>query len=151
MDILDLIKKEHRKVEALFSEIESTEDTQKLYEGFNQLYEEISLYVEVKEQVFYPAIRKHCEDTEELVGEAQKEHDQVKQLLEEMESLSPTSKEFQAKIRELKQVIQHYTKEEENQVFLRVRESMSNETRIRLGSEFEQVKKKLQSEMSIFS
>ena len=149
MDILDLIKKDHRQIETLFSEVETTDDTQKLYQCFNQLYEEISLHTEVEEQTFYPAIRDYCEDADELVDEAQGQHDEAKQLLEEIESLSPTSAEFQAKIRELKQAIQHHVQEEETQVFSQARQCMSEAKRLQLGNEFEAVKSQLQSEMSI--
>ena len=148
MDILDLIKKDHRKVETLFSDIESTDDPQKLYECFNQLYEEISLHAEAEEQIFYPAVRD-CENTEELVDEAQNEHDEAKQMLEELEDFSPTSAEFQQKISQLKQIIQHHVQSEENEVFSQVRECMSAEEREQLGSEFEAVKSQLQSELAI--
>jgi len=150
MDILDFIKKDHRQIDTLFSEIEATDDTQKLYHCFNQLYEEINLHAEVESQTFYPAIRE-CTDSDGLVNEAQKEHDQAKQLLEEIEFLSPTSEEFKAKIRELKQVIQHHVQEEENEIFSQVRQYMNEEKRAQLGREFEAVKSKLHSEMSIAS
>ena len=150
MDVLELIKADHRLVETLFSEIESTDDPHKLYEGFNQLYKALSVHTEVEEQTFYPAIR-HCQNTEELVNEAQKEHDNAKQMLEDLASLSPTSAEFNKKIGNLKQVIQHHVQEEENAVFSQVRECMSEEERKQLGSEFAAVKSKLQNEMSVAS
>ena len=150
MDVLELIKAEHRQVETLFSEIESTDNTQKLYECFNQLYNALNVHAEVEEQTFYPAIR-HCQDTEELVDAAHKEHEQAKQMLEDLASLSPTSAEFNQKIGELKQVIQHHVQEEENEMFAQVRECMTPEEREQLGSEFAAVKSKLQSEMSVAS
>lgn len=148
MDILELIKADHRIVESLFSEIENAEDNHKLYDSFNQLYEALNVHTEVEEQVFYPAIR-NCQDTENLVEEAQKEHNEATQMLEDVSSLSPTSAEFKAKIRELKQAIQHHIQEEENEVFSQVRQCMSQEERSQLGSEFELVKSKLQTEVSV--
>jgi len=150
MDILDLIKKDHRKLASLFSQIETTDDTQKLYGCFNQLYEEISLHTEVEEQTFYRAVRD-CHDTSHLVDEAQAEHDAAKHLLEEIEDLSPTSMEFKAKINELKQVIEHHVQEEENILFSQVLQCLSQEERSQLGNEFEAVKSHLQSEMSVMS
>lgn len=150
MDVLDLIEADHRQVETLFSEIESTDETQKLYECFNQLYNALNVQVEVKEQTFYPAIR-HCQNTDELVDAAQQEHEAAKQMLEELASLSPTSAEFKQKIGELKRAVQHHLQKEENEVFSQVRECMSQEEREQLGSEFEVVKSKLQSEMSFAS
>lgn len=138
MDILELIKAEHRQVETLFSKIESTDEPQKLYECFNQLYNGLNVLAEFEEQTFYPAIR-HCQDIEKLIDAAQKKHDEAKQILEELESFSPTSAEFKQKIGELKQVIQHYVQKEEDEVFSQVRECMSKEEREQLGKEFEAV------------
>ncbi len=148
MDILELIKADHRLVESLFLEIENAEDTHKLYDSFNQLYEALNVHAEVEEQVFYPAIRDR-QDTENLVDEAQKEHNEAKQMLEDVSFLSPTSVEFKAKIRELKQAIQHHIQKEENEVFSQVHQCMSQEERSQLGSEFEVVKSKLQTEISV--
>ena len=150
MDVLELIKADHRQVETLFSEIESTDEPRKLYKSFNQLYNALNVHAEVEEQIFYPAIR-HSPDIEALVDTAQKEHEEAKEMLEELASLSPTSAEFKQKIRHLKQVIQHHVQQEENQVFAQVRGFMTSEEREQLGKEFEAVKSKLQTEMSVAS
>lgn len=150
MDVLELIKADHRQVESLFSEIESTDDTHKLYQCFNKLYNELNVHAEVEEQTFYPAIR-HCHGTEKLVDVAQEEHEEARQMLEELASLSPTSVEFKQKISELRQIIQHHVQSEENEVFSQVRNCISKEARLELGSEFQAVKSKVQSEMSVAS
>jgi len=145
MDILDLIRKDHRQIENLFSEIERTGNTQKLYGYFNQLYEEISLHTEVEEKIFYPVISNY-QNTERLLDEAQKEHNEIKQMLEDIESFSPISEEFKQKLSELKQAIKHHVQEEENEVFTQVQEWMSKAEREQLGNEFEAVKSQQQSE-----
>ncbi len=150
MDVLELIKADHRQVETLFSEIESTDNPHKLYECFNQLYNALNVHAEVEEQTFYPAVRD-CQDAEKLVDAAQEEHDEAEQMLEALASLSPTSAEFKQKIGELKQAIQHHVQEEENEVFSKVRECMSQKEREQLGSEFEALKRKLRSEISVAS
>ena len=150
MDVLKLIKADHRQVETLFSVIESTDDPHKLYECFNRLYNALNVHAEAEEQTFYPAIR-HCQDIEQLVNAAQSEHDEAQQILEELESFSPTSAEFKQKIGELKQVIQHHVQEEENEIFSKVLNCMSQEEREQLGKEFEAVKGKLQTDMSVAS
>ena len=150
MDVLKLIKADHRQVETLFSVIESTDDTHKLYESFNRLYNALNVHAEAEEQTFYQAIR-HCQDIERLVNAAESEHDEAKQILEELESFSPTSAEFKQKIGELKQVIQHHVQEEENEIFSQVLNCMSQDEREQLGKEFEAVKGKLQSDMSVAS
>jgi hemerythrin superfamily protein len=147
MDILDLIRKDHRQVETLFKEIENTNNNQELYDRFNELYKEINLHAKVEEQTFYPAIRESG-DHNQLVSGAQKEHDKAKELLEEIASLSPASTEFEQKIRQLKEAIQHHVQEEEKEVFPLVSECMSAEEREQLGREFTTSKSQLQNEIS---
>lgn len=139
MDILDLIKKYYQQVEAMLSNLETAEDIQELYDCFNKLYEEISLHAEVKQQVFYPAIG-NCQNTDELVNKVQNQDKTVMQMLEEIESFSPTSAEFKQKISKLKQIIQQHVQEEEHKVFPLVRDCMSEAEREKLGKGFAEVK-----------
>jgi hemerythrin-like domain-containing protein len=69
-------------------------------------------------------------------------------LLEEIASLSPASTEFEQKIRQLKEAIQHHVQEEEKEVFPLVSECMSAEEREQLGREFTTSKSQLQNEIS---
>ncbi len=148
MDVLELIKADHRSIEKLFSEIEKTEDTHKLYDCFNKLYQSLRVHTEVEEQSFYPVVGDR-QDTQNLINVAQKEHDEVKQMLEDVSSFSPTSPQFKAKIQELKQAFQHHVSEEENEVFAKVSQYISPEEREQLSNEFTSLKQKLQTEMSV--
>lgn len=147
MDILDLIKNEYRQIETLFSEIESTSDTVKLYKGFNKLSEEINLHTEVKAQTFYPEIHQLGEK-KELIDTALREHKEIRQMLEEIESLSPTSQEFQTQVQVAKQLFQRHIQEEEK-VFSQVRQHMSEAKRRELASKFVAAKSKLASDLVV--
>jgi hemerythrin superfamily protein len=146
MDILELIRRDHRQVETLFLQLGSTNEDTELYQCFNQIYQELNLHTEAEEQVFYPALRE-CEGTEDLLKEAAQEHAQAKALLEEMKSISPASEEFKAKIRQLNDAVQHHVEEEESEVFDTARECMNGEQLQELGDEFEQAKNKIKHEI----
>jgi hemerythrin superfamily protein len=148
MDIFELIKIDHRKVEELFSQIEGTKDSKKLDQYFKQIYSELNLHSQVEELTFYPTMRDH-EGTEELLEEAEQEHTEVKVLLEQMKSLEPGSSEFKAKIKELKEAVEHHVQEEENEVFPKVRQCMSDEELKQLAAEFQEVKNRLQHERTL--
>lgn len=142
MDILELIQAEHRKVEKLFSEIERAKDGDRIYDYFNQLYQVLILHSHCEEMTLYPAMREY-EETEELIEEAEEEHIEAEELLEEVKSLSPGSREFTAKIKELKAAVMHHVKEEENKIFSAVKDCMSAEELQELAEEFQEVKSKL--------
>ncbi|GAB4195705.1 MAG: hypothetical protein Fur006_42450 [Coleofasciculaceae cyanobacterium] len=150
MDIFELIKTDHRKVEEIFSAIESTKTSKTLDKHFNQLYKELSLHAQVEELTFYPTIRNH-EGTEELLEEAEEEHTEVKVMLEQMKSMDSSSKEFKEKLSQLKEAVQHHVQEEEEEVFPQIRQMMSTEELKQLASEFQEVKSTLQEQMSVAS
>lgn len=93
-------------------------------------------------------MRDH-DDIKELVNEAEQEHTEVKVLLEQMKSLDATSSEFKEKISTLKEAVQHHVQEEENEVFPKVRQSMSDEELKQLAKEFEETQSKLQQDLSV--
>jgi hemerythrin superfamily protein len=147
MDIFELIAQEHRKVEKLFSQIESTKDAKKRSRLFEQIYQELNLHARVEELTFYPSMRDH-EDIEDLVDEAEEEHNEVKILLEELKALSPTSHEFTEKISELQEAVEHHVEEEEEEIFPQLRDVMSDEELEELAQEFQETKSKLQKDMA---
>lgn len=98
----------------------------------------------------YPTMRDH-EETEELVAEGEEEHTEVKVMLEELKALDSTSSEFKVKIGELKDAVQHHVEEEENEIFPKVQESISDEELKQLATEFQQAQSKLQEEIAVAS
>ncbi|MFB2918888.1 MULTISPECIES: hemerythrin domain-containing protein [Aerosakkonema] len=147
MDAVELIKADHRQVEKLFSKIEKTEDPDKLYEYFNELYAELNVHAQAEELTLYPAMRDH-QEIEDLVEEAEEEHDEAKILLEEIKSLSPSSPEFKKKIRQLKQAVLHHVEEEESEVLPQVSEYMSEAELNQVAKEFQDTKSRLQDDIS---
>ncbi|MBW4486389.1 MAG: hemerythrin domain-containing protein [Trichocoleus desertorum ATA4-8-CV12] len=145
-DILELIATDHREVEQLFSKIESAANLGQLYQFFNQLYKEFNLHSRAEELVFYPGLREY-EDTDEMIQEAESEHDEAVALLEEIKALSPDLPEFKAKIAELKEAVLHHVQEEESELFEAARDCMDDQQLKQLGQEFQQAKTKLEDEV----
>lgn len=150
MDIFELIKADHRKAEEIFSEIEASKSSKTLDKYFNQLYQELNLHAQVEELTFYPSMRNH-EETEKFLEEAEEEHTEVKVMLEQMKSMDSSSEEFKEKLSKLKKAVQHHVQEEENEVFPKVRQCMNDKELKDLATEFQEVKNKLQQEMSVAS
>jgi hemerythrin superfamily protein len=147
MDVFDLIKADHRQVEKLFSQIETAKDAAQKYDYFNQLYQELNLHAETEELVFYPAMREY-EETQDLVEAAEAEHVEAKELLEEIQYLSPESAEFKHKISQLKQAVQDHVEEEENEIMPKVSQSMNKKELQQLAQEFKQTKSRIQEDMA---
>lgn len=146
-DILALISADHRKVEGIFSQIESAKKPDDVYKLFNEIYQELNLHARAEELVFYPSLREF-EDTDDLIEEAESEHEEVEVMLEEIKALSPNAEDFMDRIAELKEAVQHHVQEEENEVFEVIRESFDNQELQALGLEFQEAKTKLAAEIA---
>jgi hemerythrin superfamily protein len=142
MDALELLKQDHQKVKELFEQAEDSEVGTEQKRIFTQIKTELETHARIEESVFYPAMQKH-EQLKEMVREALEEHQKVKSLLTEMESLLDDSEEFESKLGELIEDVEHHAEEEEEgKMFPKVREIVDRATLNKLGQELEAAKGK---------
>ncbi len=144
MDALTLLKNDHTKVKGLFKEVEAlgeraTASRERLFE---QIDEELRLHAEVEEKIFYPAFKKHAENSEEReeVAEAFEEHALVKQLIEELEGLEPSEEQYKAKLNVMIELVKHHADEEEKVMFKEARELFDESELEELGARIAQAK-----------
>ncbi|UBF23916.1 hemerythrin domain-containing protein [Kovacikia minuta CCNUW1] len=149
-DILSLIEIDHGEVEQLFEKIQKEKSAKKIQELFSQIYQELTLHARAEELVFYPAMREY-EETEELIEEAEEEHNAAKILLEEMKQLGSDDEEFKTKLMHLIESVQHHVQEEEEEIFSAVRGSMEDEELQALGQEFQEAKAKVEPDVKTAS
>lgn len=146
MDILNLIKKDRQTIKELFSAIETTTQTEKLYEYFNKIYEELITYLQAEESTLYKSVGKHKEN-EELIKAAAAEHEEAISLLEEIEFFSPTSSQFKDKLQQLKKLVQQHWEKEDNLIFVQAQKFINRQEKEELGNKFIIIKDKLQQEL----
>jgi hypothetical protein len=142
MDAFELLKADHRKVEDLFSQLESASGKQKL-QVFQQIKSELELHTQLEEKIFYPAL-EDPEETHDLTLEAYEEHAVVKQLLKELGRAKTVTDEWEAQAKVLKENVEHHVEEEENELFEKA-ESALGEVEIQaLGEQMEAEKARKQ-------
>lgn len=145
--ILALIEADHRKIEQLFQQMETSKGARAI-ECFNQIYTELTLHAKAEELVFYPAMQEY-ENARSHVEAAETEHNSAKVLLEQMKALNPANEEFQTKLTHLKQTILHHVEEEEGEIFSAVRENMKEQALQQLGQEFQAAKVRLAADVEV--
>ena len=148
MNAFQLLKEDHQKVSGLFQQIEpTTERAEKTRtELFARLREELDIHAKVEEAVFYPAIKQAAE-TREIVLEGFEEHHVIKMLLGELGSVPVDTEQWTAKLKVLKENVEHHVEEEEGEMFQKARQVLSEEEINRLGEQMEELKKQLQQQM----
>lgn len=142
MDAFNLLKADHRKVEELFSQLESASGQAKM-RVFEQIKMELELHTHIEEKIFYPALEKP-KQTHDLTLEAYEEHDVVKKLLREMSKAKSANEEWQAQAKVLQENVEHHVEEEENELFEKAEAALSEEQIEALGEEMEAEKERKQ-------
>jgi hemerythrin superfamily protein len=122
VDILRLLKKDHDEVKKYFRDFENTEDDQKKQQLATAICEALTLHAELEEAIFYPAAREALAD-EDLLDEANVEHQSAKQLIHEIQSMKPGDNLYDAKVKVLGEYINHHVEEEESELFAECRDS----------------------------
>jgi hemerythrin-like domain-containing protein len=125
MDAFQLLKEDHRKVEQLFSELESATGKAKL-DVFKQIKTELELHTHIEEKIFYPALEEP-EETHDLALEAYEEHAVVKTLLKELGRARTANDEWEAQAKVLQENVEHHVEEEENELFKKADSALSEE------------------------
>jgi iron-sulfur cluster repair protein YtfE (RIC family) len=142
MNAFELLKQDHKKVSGIFEKLEPTTErgVKTREELFAQLKQELDIHARIEETIFYPAI-KEAKETKDITLEAYEEHNVVKQLLAELDELSKDDETWGAKLKVLKENVEHHVEEEEEEMFPSAREVLSPEQIEDLGTRMEASKK----------
>jgi hemerythrin superfamily protein len=117
---------------AIFDKIETTDDSQTGQRTalLAKLKYALSKHAIQEEMVVYPALRQanHTSDADHL----SEDHGYVKTYLYELETLPKDSPEWLARVRDFRQMIEGHMREEENDIFPRFRNMLSEEQNSRI-------------------
>ena len=85
----------------------------------------LKVHTKIEEEIFYPAVRRAIKD-EDLMNEAEVEHDSAKSLIKQLERMKPSDPKFAATFTVLGEYVNHHVKEEEEEMFPKVRRARVN-------------------------
>ena len=123
---IEMLVADHKLVKSLFEqyedEKEADEDTRR---GIaERICGELTVHAQVEEELFYPWLRENLsEEDMEMVEEAEVEHGSAKDLIAQIESAEEVDAVYDAKVKVLGEYIDHHVKEEEGEMFPKVRKS----------------------------
>src|SRR5690348_7900507 len=98
MDAITLLTTDHRKVEGLFKNYESASDPHVRKDLVDQMSKELSIHAAIEEESFYPKIKDKVPGGESLAEESLHEHQQVKDVLAELERMQPSDSAYHVKV-----------------------------------------------------
>jgi hemerythrin superfamily protein len=143
MNIQDIIRLDHNKVNMLFAQIKDSNDPRKIEEYFGQIYRDLSVHSKAEEQVVYPAIRPFYGETQELYDEQA----EMSVMLEQIKSSNASDSDFKGKVEQLKHALADHVRQEESTMFAAIRNNCSTEQQEQLATQFKQAKSQLQEQL----
>ncbi len=145
MNAFEILKKDHREVDALMAKLEKADGSAADKETFEMLRESLTVHAEAEETILYPALEEF-EETEEEAEHSYDEHAEVKSMLAQMGELEPKSPEFQNLLAELKSNIQHHVREEEDELFPKGEKLLGEDELEEMGREIMEFKEESMSD-----
>lgn len=142
-----LLRADHKLVNSLFEEYENTKSTAKKKSLVEQICTELTIHAQIEEEIFYPQVQQAIKD-HELIPEAKVEHDTLRNLIAQLqaEDLEANKEEYDAKVKVLSEYVKHHVKEEQTELFPKVKESKLDLQE--LGEQLMQRKEELKASLS---
>ncbi len=147
MDVIEIVKKDHDRVEALFTRfnggggltglvkrVTGSVSPRQRKAAVVGICRELDIHTRLEEDILYPAASA-TGDTElaRLVDESWREHARVKELVRELRDGGFEGEELDRRVNALEECVQHHVGEEENEMLPRLAELMPEERRAGLG------------------
>lgn len=123
LDVTELLHADHQTVRELFFSFSSSEDKAEKDRLVKQILTELFIHAKVEEEIVYPLLENEGEEGEEIKGEAENEHRVVQFVMAEIANMEPDDDELKAKITVLCELVEHHAKEEEKEMFKKLRDS----------------------------
>ena len=123
-DVISLLRADHKLVQDLFDKFEKTRSDDRKASLAERICAELTMHARLEEEIFYPAVREAFREADiDLLDEAQVEHAGAKDLVAQIEASAAGEELFDAKVTVLGEYVKHHVKEEENEMFPKVRKT----------------------------
>ena len=126
-DACDFLDADHKAVKKLFTEYEELAEArgssgEKKRQLAERICREVTVHAQLEEEIFYPAVRKALKE-DLMMDEADVEHASAKELIAQIQDMTPGDTLYDAKVMVLGEYIDHHVKEERNEMFPKARAS----------------------------
>jgi hemerythrin-like domain-containing protein len=122
---IEVLKEDHdyvKKAYRAFQKLDPQEDLEDVQALVEQVCDALKVHLRIEEEILYPAARKALGD-EDLIEEAEVEHDSAKTLIRSLGRMRPKDPKYAASFTVLCEYVEHHVKEEEDEMFPKLRRS----------------------------
>lgn len=142
-DAIALLKSDHRQVKELFDDYEelTPRAVKKAIQLRDRIVRELSIHAAIEERVLYPVVIELVPDLEDMILEGMQEHAVAEQLLAQVAAMTPEDRWFKPKMSVLAENVRHHIKEEEREIFPKLRSELTKTQLVDLGEALRQERK----------
>lgn len=144
LDAVQLLRKDHDEVNAMFAEFDRADDDRK-FELAAEICQALTIHATLEAEIFYPRVREAI-DAEDMIIEAEVEHDLVRHLVERVQEGELDEVQLSAMIKVLKDYVGHHVQEEQRRLFPQVKRAALD--LVAMGCELRERKAALESELA---
>lgn len=117
---LEALKKDHAMVKSLFDAYLSTDDLAVKQHAGPRILMMLEMHTALEEATFYPKAR---EVAAELIDHSEHEHEEARQLIQQLKSMKPGDPQCDKLYQQLCDSVMHHVAEEENKLFPKIEQS----------------------------
>jgi len=142
-DAVEMLKEQHREVETLFKTFEELgENAAKRKQAtFEKIADALAMHATIEEKHFYPAVK--AKRTEDILLEALEEHLGIKRVIADLLKIDSSDETFDAKVKVLKEQVEHHVEEEESDLFPKVKKVLGKPELTAIAATMQETMKRL--------
>lgn len=141
LDVIDILTADHKEMVELIGQIESTSDPSRRRDLADTVIAEVMRHAVAEEMYVYPAIEEHVSNGAEEVEHDKQEHDEIVQVMKQMENVDPSDPNFMDLVRRFEALLRRHANDEESDQFPKLRAHLSAEKLLDIGRKVERAKK----------
>jgi hemerythrin superfamily protein len=139
-DVVDILTTDHHEVLDLLGQIPGADPTQRR-DMTETVIAELMRHSVAEEMYVYPAMKEHLPDGESRVQHDVEEHQQLVEVMKQLEDLDSADPRFLETLGRLETVLRDHVTDEESGQFPRLRAELPREQLVEIGAKVETAKK----------
>lgn len=138
---IKLLMDDHKTVDKLFRQCSRAARASERHAIVQKICAALTVHATIEEEIFYPEVRAALKQ-QDLLDEALVEHGSIKALVAALKSARPGDELYDGRVTVLKEYVKHHVKEEEEEMFPKVKRAGLDLTE--LGERLQEAKEKME-------
>jgi hemerythrin superfamily protein len=139
-DVVDILTTDHHDVLELVGQIPGADPAQRR-DMADTVIAELMRHSVAEEMFVYPAMREHLPNGDSEVQDDIDEHQQLVEVMKELEGIDAADPRFLTTLSRLEQVLRHHVSDEEDDQFPQLRTHLTREQLVEMGTKVAAAKK----------